>query len=1789
MLSVLSAELEKRDPKPIQQMLRLTKIVSHLKGEVVLFNQSDIEQLRKKLEDDLDQAGFGDASVAISLAYYELAKNALKARETMEIIKRYDDLDTFLLLDVAEKEKFLVEAQAAARMTEIHIEYSFDRPNDFHLKISNNLDLSGNSKEQLSLKKRIEESYNQEPELAKRMHIILETWMRRPEDLRLTTTGRALAVSKKFLEEQGGKLYPPDYKKGLTIFEFSCPPTVDWERLNIGILSGGESKRLFPFNKVLSTFLDPSGRGISLLQQTIERVTKHPIEGTFLPLDRVFVGTTKSIQIKTAQQLTGFPVDHLLVDPENRNDPLLSILWMMAHIEAKDPDAILGVLPADQIVYNVKKFRECLAKAVAVTQHSESIVAIGTKPNTQDPATWVNYDVLKAGPKVNARAVRIIDWQKNPGEKMVKKMIAEGGYYWNAAWPVVKIATLKNILEKHQPDMYTSYKEVAKALREKNIEAAAYAFKSLSQMKEETMLSIMKEGQFLMIPADFHMVDTGNWNALQNILPLNKDKNVIVGNVNATNVCDSTLVADNGVTLNVNDLEGVAVAMSSSGDVLITLRKHAAQVKKAINQLSKTNVVLSNSSGTEVFNNGPGSVVVDEMPDLIIRKDGLRIMICKKSGTILGTTLSISDAQWIVKRVENRVSASAPMIDIRNELINELSSKSLDSLVREGMQQLPASAPAAALFRNQVLKEAGFLHNFRVISGGEDFVYEPVRVYVDQRDLDLMSFAREKFESHKQTLIKSMDAYWKSIDNMKKEVYEFGSPHDNGKPDISINISTFSSRMKHILRRLNELGKISSKDSFEIVVVIADPENYSVENIDTIKQAMKQCRFPGTLILSLVNIIGVNRNLATRYARGCYRVYLDDDVSLIGPAIEKVVDVLKKHPMIGLATLPIYDSKGLFTPRQFSLKFRVRPDLFISNVMTGTMMAVREDFARAIPAGELWLNYGEDDSWWQRVVQFGFLCCYFTPEDAYLLQEEDVGPRATNAPNVLIAILVSEALNILIKGDEIDKSGMLEALSLRRLKKYSRVPHTPETINSFFTAYREALNTFLANPNSSPVKFLENNPWYIDNRLSVSEALKYLISKKDEIFKYSKEYRDTHFSGINTILGPLRNVPLDFPHSPRIEAKPVNILSETSDPDQAPNPPPLLEQETTVLFPNPASFNKQMLRDVKTLYEKYPIARSLYDKAACISNHSVDNLLRLLPEAVINNPPGHFSFILYEVALYNLLQEAKGNRFRPMFLIGTSSGLLPALMVSEALPLDSVWKIAQGMIWMYQEEGEIPYRNINVLGVEFKSIKPFLKAGEVELFEDAAPHNIYLTVREGPGYTSADQVTQLLRNKLGSFAEVRLSPQRPRRLAHVSFQEEQFKPMIVKLVESVEVHAPVSPVMSSTLPGKILKTEEDVRTELIEMIFKPIRWREAILEALSKGTKGFLHVGPGDRLKKVNEMMFPGSITFQVHNPSSAEEIGWALGKKKTTPLFSSSTEFFSNYEKWRSRNPDAKLLVMARHGESRSNLLNLTQSIDDPLTRWGFLQVEALSCVLAECGISFDRMISSDLVRAEETMKQLVRETGKTYELMQILREVPTAPVEGVSRELSDIKKESEALKNEFFESPISYRVNDFSMKDFDQGLDDLLKQLENRLNKNILIVSHAITMSVVVMKALNISYEDKNQLIRFAATPNAGITVLSFDNFSKLWTLLVLADGAHLSQKKQSAMENDLQKQNKIDNLTFLRLKNVDVLKTLASPENYNSTLSSIQKILPNASPTQCDAILHELLASGSKLEYA
>jgi mannose-1-phosphate guanylyltransferase len=213
------------------------------------------------------------------------------------------------------------------------------------------------------------------------------------------------------------------------------------------IMAGGRGTRFWPRSRrrsakqVLQFFGEKS-----LIQQTVERLA------SVVPAENVWVITNDFLQKEIRRQLTDVPKQQIVAEPAQRNTaPCIGLAAKI--LSDLDPDAVLGVFPADHLILKEAQFRRFVRAAYkAAGQHD--IVVLGIQPQWAE--TGYGYIEFPKGVKPGLmEAQPVANFREKPDRATAEKFLSEGNFFWNSGMFFWKAETLLDLMRHHLPKMAT--------------------------------------------------------------------------------------------------------------------------------------------------------------------------------------------------------------------------------------------------------------------------------------------------------------------------------------------------------------------------------------------------------------------------------------------------------------------------------------------------------------------------------------------------------------------------------------------------------------------------------------------------------------------------------------------------------------------------------------------------------------------------------------------------------------------------------------------------------------------------------------------------------------------------------------------------------------------------------------------------------------------------------------------------------------------------------------------------------------------------------------------------------------------------------------------------------------------------------------------------------------------------------------------------------------------------------------------------------------------------------------
>ena len=345
------------------------------------------------------------------------------------------------------------------------------------------------------------------------------------------------------------------------------------------ILAGGRGTRFWPRSRrnrakqVLRFFGDRS-----LIQQTVDRL--RPV----LPPERIWILTNDHLRGEIVGQLPEVPKKQILAEPAARNTA--PAIGLAAHIlQSIDPDAVMGVFPADHMIAKSREYARLLGPAFRAAKHGEMVV-LGIEPRWAE----TGYGYIEFPADVHARArepVRVLSFREKPDASTAAGFVAAGNFYWNSGMFFWRTSVLLDALRRFLPKTASLLANLP-PFGSRQFAAKLQEVFPLCDNISIDYAVLERAANVVGIPAgDIGWNDVGSWNAVYELQKRDAQGNALRADALVEDSTGNYVHAEGKLValLGVKDL----IVVDTPDALLIAARGHAQQVGDLVKRLEKSN------------------------------------------------------------------------------------------------------------------------------------------------------------------------------------------------------------------------------------------------------------------------------------------------------------------------------------------------------------------------------------------------------------------------------------------------------------------------------------------------------------------------------------------------------------------------------------------------------------------------------------------------------------------------------------------------------------------------------------------------------------------------------------------------------------------------------------------------------------------------------------------------------------------------------------------------------------------------------------------------------------------------------------------------------------------------------------------------------------------------------------------------------------------------------------------------------------------------------------------------
>jgi len=348
-------------------------------------------------------------------------------------------------------------------------------------------------------------------------------------------------------------------------------------RITPVILSGGSGTRLWPLStrEKPKQFLNLLGP-LSMFQLTFQRCAD---QGLYR--DPIIVGCSNHIEIMQEQmQEVGATPGAIILEPCPRNTaPAIAL----AALAAENPTDLLLVMPSDHIIKNVAAFQKAVQESISVAQ-SRWLVTFGIEPT--EPATGYGY--IQQGSKIvgSSKSLAADRFVEKPDQEKAEKMLADGGYCWNAGIFLFRADSYLTAMEKHASEMLDACRSAMNGKRMENEICYPDPDAFASSPSDSIDYTIMERAEKIAVtPVNPGWSDVGSWDSLFDISDKDQNSNVIFGKAEAIE-SHRNLIHSHDLDVAVLGVENLII-VTHENKVVVLPRGQSQNVRKIAQMLDE--------------------------------------------------------------------------------------------------------------------------------------------------------------------------------------------------------------------------------------------------------------------------------------------------------------------------------------------------------------------------------------------------------------------------------------------------------------------------------------------------------------------------------------------------------------------------------------------------------------------------------------------------------------------------------------------------------------------------------------------------------------------------------------------------------------------------------------------------------------------------------------------------------------------------------------------------------------------------------------------------------------------------------------------------------------------------------------------------------------------------------------------------------------------------------------------------------------------------------------------------
>ncbi len=344
------------------------------------------------------------------------------------------------------------------------------------------------------------------------------------------------------------------------------------------IMAGGKGTRFWPRSRKTrpKQLLEIVGKR-TMIKKTIDRLSP-------LMSEESIYAVVNMLHLEETMEQTGLPEENIIVEPVGRDTaPCIGLAAL--HIERKDPEGIMIVLPADHHIEDEESFLETVSAAKVVASRDGYLVTLGISPKS--PSTGFGY--IEKGEllgEIDSREFfRVERFAEKPDLETARRFLSEGSFSWNSGMFIWKVSTILEEIRTHIPSLHAGLMEIREAIgTDEEMDVVSKVYSSIEGISIDC--GIMEKSDIsVVIPSDFGWNDVGTWASLDEVMPRDEHGNVVKGKCLTVGTRDTVVYGRDKLIVTLG-LERMVI-VDTEDAILIADKDSSQDVKKIVKMLEE--------------------------------------------------------------------------------------------------------------------------------------------------------------------------------------------------------------------------------------------------------------------------------------------------------------------------------------------------------------------------------------------------------------------------------------------------------------------------------------------------------------------------------------------------------------------------------------------------------------------------------------------------------------------------------------------------------------------------------------------------------------------------------------------------------------------------------------------------------------------------------------------------------------------------------------------------------------------------------------------------------------------------------------------------------------------------------------------------------------------------------------------------------------------------------------------------------------------------------------------------